>query len=137
MKRVFFILFSLLTLSVSVSAQFISGGTKISFIQKNGDREMSGQTSNTKPGNAPKTRSGIFQPVDAYLCNKEATVCFEAVFSAVTVNVINETTGETVCLKELFSPTEFSIDLSMENDGVYIIEIEFDDILLEGRFVLE
>lgn len=39
MKRVFFILFSLLTLSVSVSAQFISGGTKISFIQKNGDRE--------------------------------------------------------------------------------------------------
>lgn len=85
--------------------------------------------------NTPIKRS-ISQPVYASLYNKVVTVDFQAAFSAVTVNVINETTGETVYSELFINPASFSIDLSGKGTGDYMIEITSDEITLEGHFSL-
>ncbi|EKU91072.1 DUF3244 domain-containing protein [Bacteroides oleiciplenus] len=136
MKKVLFILFSFLSFTISINAQFVSGNTEIMLTQKNGDREIGDKDSEITPEGAPQTRSSVFQPVCAYLYNKVITVDFQAAFSAVTVNVINEATGEAVCSKQLISPTSFSIDLSGKDAGDYMIEIISDKISLEGYFPL-
>lgn len=83
-----------------------------------------------------KLVAAIFQPVCAYLYNKVVTVDFQAVFSAVTVNVINEITGETIYSELFTNPTSFSIDLSGKDAGDYMIELVSDEITLEGYFPL-
>ena len=104
--------------------------------QKDGDRDPSGQVGDTSPEGAPQTRSSVFLPVCAYLYNKVVTVDFQAVFSAATVNVINETTGETVYSELFTNPASFSIDLNGKYAGEYIIEIVSDEMMLEGSFKL-
>ena len=106
------------------------------FVQKSGDRDISDQAESTSPEDAPKTRSVVPQPVYAYLDNGEVTVYFETVFPTVAINVINETTGKTVCSKTLLSPTNFSIDLNGEDSGEYIIEVISDGTSFEGTFSL-
>ena len=136
MKKVLFILFSFLVLAGSVTAQFVSGNTQIMLMQKDGDRDPPGQIGDTSPENAPQTRGVILQPVCASLYNKVVTVDFQTAFSAVTVNVINETTGETVYSELFINPASFSIDLSGKGTGDYMIEITSDEITLEGYFPL-
>ncbi|WP_025831383.1 DUF3244 domain-containing protein [Bacteroides stercorirosoris] len=136
MKKVLFILFSFLVLAGSVNAQFVSGNTQIMLMQKDGDRDPPGQIGDTSPENAPQTRGVILQPVCASLYNKVVTVDFQTAFSAVTVNVINETTGETVYSELFINPASFSIDLSGKGTGDYMIEITSDEITLEGYFPL-
>ena len=72
----------------------------------------------------------------ASLHNKVVTVDFRAAFPAVTVNVINDTTGETVYSELFITPASFSIDLSGKGTGDYMIEITSDEITLEGHFSL-
>lgn len=134
MKKVLIIFFYFLILPIYVNAQFVSGNMKIMLTQKDGDRELGNQSGDTDPETAPKTRSVIFQPVCAYLYNKVVTVDFQAVFSAVTVNVINGTTGETVYSELFTNPTSFAIDLSRKDTGDYMIEIVSDEISFEGYF---
>ena len=129
-----FILFSFLAFAISVNAQFIPGNIEITLTQKDGDRDMSDKSGSISPEDAPKTRSGISQPVCAYLYNKVVTVDFQAAFSAVTVNVLNETTGEIVYSEQLINPAIFSINLN--GTGGYMIEIVSDEISLEGHFFL-
>ena len=117
MKKVLFILFSFLSFALSVNAQFISGSMEIMLTQKDSDREIRGGSSDISPEDAPQTRGVIPQPVCASLYNKVVTVNFQAVFSAVTVNVINETTGETVYSELFINPASFSIDLSGQDTG--------------------
>lgn len=136
MKKVLFILFSFLVLAGSVNAQFVSGNTQIMLMQKDGDRDPPGQIGDTSPENAPQTRGVILQPVCASLYNKVVTVDFQTAFSAVTVNVINDTTGETVYSELFINPASFSIDLSGKVTGDYLIEITSDEITLEGYFPL-
>lgn len=136
MKKVLFILFSFLSFTISINAQFVSGNTEIMLKQKDGDRDPSGQVGDTSPEGAPQTRSSVFLPVCAYLYNKVVTVDFQAVFSAATVNVINETTGETVYSELFTNPASFSIDLNGKYAGEYIIEIVSDEMMLEGSFKL-
>lgn len=62
MKKVSFILLSLLILSISVNAQFAFSSTKIMLTQKDGDRDISGQEGDITPENAPKARSSVSQP---------------------------------------------------------------------------
>ena len=97
---------------------------------------MSDKSGSISPEDAPKTRSGISQPVCAYLYNKVVTVDFQAAFPAVTVNIINETTGETVYSELFINPVSFSIDLNGSSTGNYMIEIVSDEITLEGYFLL-
>ena len=78
----------------------------------------------------------VFFYLCAYLCNKVVTVDFQVAFSAVTVNVINETTGETVYSELFTNPASFSIDLNGRYAGEYIIEIVSDGMMLEGDFKL-
>ena len=127
MKKVLFILFSFLVFAGSANAQFVSGNMEIMLTQKVGD---------ITPENAPQTRSVISQPVYAYLYNKVVIVDFQAAFSAVTVNVINETTGETIYSELFINPASFSIDLSGKDAGDYMIELVSDEITLEGYFPL-
>lgn len=134
MKKVLFILFSFLSFTVSINAQFISGNIEIMLTQKDGDRDPNKSVGDTSPEDAPQTRSSVFQPVYAYLYNKVVTVDFQAAFSAVTVNVLNETTGETVYSEQLINPAIFSINLN--GTGGYMIEIVSDEISLEGHFFL-
>ena len=91
---------------------------------------------NVDPEDMPVTRSPIFLPVYAYLYNKVVTVDFQATFSAVTVNVVSDVTGETVYSELLVNPTNVSIDLNGADSGDYRLEIISDEIALEGYFPL-
>lgn len=91
---------------------------------------------NVDPEDMPVTRSPIFLPVHAYLYNKVVTVDFQATFSAVTVNVVSDVTGETVYSELLVNPTNVSIDLNGADSGDYRLEIISDEIALEGYFPL-
>ena len=124
MKKVLFILFSFLIFVVSVNAQFIFENSVIVLTLKNGDRD------------APQTRSSISQPVYASLYNKVVTIDFQTVFSTVTVNIANKTTGEIVSSELFINPTSFSIDLNGKDTGDYMIEIISNEISLEGHFSL-
>ena len=127
MKKVSFILLSLLILSISVNAQFAFSSTKIMLTQKDGD---------ITPENAPKARSSVSQPICASLYNKVVTIDFQTVFSTVTVNITNETTGEIVSSELFINPTSLSIDLNGKDTGDYMVEIISNEISLEGHFSL-
>ena len=131
MKKVSFILLSLLILSISVNAQFAFSSTKIMLTQKDGDRDISGQEGDITPENAPKARS-----ICASLYNKVVTIDFQTVFSTVTVNTTNETTGEIVSSELFINPTSLSIDLNGKDTGDYMVEIISNEISLEGHFSL-
>ena len=136
MKKVLFILFSFLVFAGSANAQFVSGNMEIMLTQKDGDRDPIEPVGDITLENAPQTRSVISQPVYACLYNKVVIVDFQAAFSAVTVNVINETTGETIYSELFINPASFSIDLSGKDAGDYMIELVSDEITLEGYFPL-
>ncbi|WP_455607551.1 DUF3244 domain-containing protein [Bacteroides sp.] len=88
-------------------------------------------------GNTPIRRSVFFQAIYAYLDNNVMSLNFEESLSTVTISIISETTGDIIYSGNYDNPNSLTIDLSTESSGDYIIEIEFDDILLEGCFVLE
>ncbi|MFR1081587.1 MAG: DUF3244 domain-containing protein [Bacteroides cellulosilyticus] len=64
------------------------------------------------------------------------TIDFQTVFSTVTINITNETTGEIVSSELFINPTSFSIDLNGKDTGDYMIEIISNEISLEGHFSL-
>ncbi|MDE5701544.1 MAG: DUF3244 domain-containing protein [Bacteroides sp.] len=130
MKRLLFILISLLAWGGSVYAQSSNIVMEIALYKdiKNDN--------NVDPEDMPVTRSPIFLPVHAYLYNKVVTVDFQATFSAVTVNVVSDVTGETVYSELLVNPTNVSIDLNGADSGDYRLEIISDEIALEGYFPL-
>lgn len=136
MKKVLFILFSFLAFGISVNAESVFGKSVIVLTQKNGDREPSEQVGDTSPEDAPKVRSTTSQPVCASLYNKVVTIDFQTVFSTVTANITNETTGEIISSELFINPTSFSIDLYEKDTGDYMIEIISNEILLEGHFSL-
>ena len=88
-------------------------------------------------GNTTIRRSVFFQAIYAYLDNNVMSLNFEESLSTVTISIISETTGDIIYSGNYDNPNSLTIDLSTESSGDYIIEIEFDDILLEGCFVLE
>lgn len=130
MKRLLFILISLLAWGGSVYAQSSNIVMEIALYKdiKNDN--------NVDPEDMPVTRSPIFLPVYAYLYNKVVSVDFQATFSAVTVNVVSDVTGETVYSELLVNPTNVSIDLNGADSGDYRLEIISDEIALEGYFPL-
>lgn len=136
MKKVLFILFLFLVFAGSANAQFVFGSTTIMLTQKDGDRDPIEPVGDITPENVPKTRGIISQPVCASLYNKVVTVDFQAAFSAVTVNVINETTGETVYSEVCLNPLSLFIDLNNQISDEYFIEVILNEISLQGEFTL-
>lgn len=104
------------------------------------DKEDTGreilEDTNIQPGGGPQARGVVMQPVYAYLYNNVVSIDFTEAFSAATVTIINETTGETVYSETSSNPVNLNIDLSGESNGCYTIEIETDDTYLQGSFSL-
>lgn len=85
----------------------------------------------------PKQARSVSIPTAyAYLCNNIVSINFSETFSSATISITNETTGETVFSETCSNPVSFSIDLSNEEIGGYIINIKADDIILKGQFFL-
>ncbi|WP_349844809.1 DUF3244 domain-containing protein [Bacteroides cellulosilyticus] len=78
-----------------------------------------------------------FQPIYAWLYNNVISLDFEDLLPTITISIINETTGVTIYLENYNNLNSIIIDLSTEKSGYYLIRIEYDDIILEGNFVLE
>lgn len=86
--------------------------------------------------NAPVARSIIFQPAYAYLCDKVVSVAFEEALSSVTINIVNEQSGETVYSQNYMNPVDLNIDLSNAIAGEYRIDIVAEEVSLQGIFSL-
>lgn len=130
MKKLLFILISFFAWGVSTYAQGFIQGLEITLhkdIKKNND---------TSQEDGPKIRSLIPQPAHAYLYNKVISASFEEVIPKVTIKIIKEATGETVYSQEYMNPATVSVDLSLQNSGIYYIEIVSDEVYLEGEFML-
>lgn len=118
--------------NTNMYAQSFCNGQEI-YLQDSKNKKPKDWTGN----GTPIRRSISFQPVHAYLYNNIINFDFEGVLSSVAISVINEITGESIYSGNYNSPNSIIIDLSAENDGCYLIRIEYDDILLAGHFVLE
>ena len=88
-------------------------------------------------GDLPIRRSISFQPIYAWLYNNVISLDFEDLLPTITISIINETTGVSIYLENYNNLNSIIIDLSTEKSGYYLIRIEYDDIILEGNFVLE
>lgn len=118
--------------STNIYAQSFCNGQEI-YLQDSKNKKPKDWTGN----GAPIRRSISFQPIHVYLYNNIISFDLKGALSSVAISVINEITGESIYLENYNSPNSIIIDLSAENGGCYLIRIEYDDILLEGHFVLE
>lgn len=135
MKQLLFILMLLIISRVDINAQASSNSyTIIELNQNDNERELPEDGNET--ANSPRVRSIILQPAYAYLYNNVVSIIFEESFSVATITIVNEATGETVYSENYNSPTSLNIDLSGKGNGRYLLEIEADDIYLEGQFSL-
>lgn len=129
MKKLLFILISILVCGTSVYAKN-DKGAEISLYKD----DIKGHQ--VDPEDMPQTRSIIFQPAYAYLCDKVVSVVFEETLSSVTINVVNEQSGETVYSQNYMNPVDLTIDLNDAGAGEYRIDIIADEVSLQGLFSL-
>ena len=87
----------------------------------------------------PKTKKELLRHNrnNSSLYNNVISLDFEDLLPTITISIINETTGVTIYLENYNNLNSIIIDLSTEKSGYYLIRIEYDDIILEGNFVLE
>ena len=134
LKALIFILFFCNGLSTSTARECQTNAETIvltSYPIKPKDR-----TGSTSEEGLPIKRS-IQRPIaDAYLYNNVVNVSFNENIESATITITNETTGETVYSETCSNPVTLNIDLNGEKSGEYSIEIETDDIFLEGYFNL-
>lgn len=133
MRRLLFILLTIFSLgNIAVHAEKVNDCIKIVLQQ-------------TVPGDyippinkegGPVVRSIYMPIVDAYLYNNVVNVSFNENIESATITITNEATGETVYSETCSNPVTLNIDLNGEKSGEYSIEIETDDIFLEGYFNL-
>lgn len=135
MKRILFLMMLLLAGSeVAVNAGELNSYRKISL--NSAGRDIIGKSTDIDPENTPITRGIIHQPVYAYIYNSMVSLTFEDAFSSATVTVIDDATGETVYSETYSNPSSLNIDLNRESRGNYLLEIETEDLFLEGYFNL-
>lgn len=84
----------------------------------------------------PIARSINIQIAYAYIYNNVISINFNEDIEVATVTITNEATGEMVYSETCNNQVNLEIDLSNENGGSYIIEIETDDTFLTGNFSL-
>lgn len=116
----------------AISAKSSSQNTPILLCQDD-EREILRESNGE---NVPVVRSIIFQPAYAYLCDKVVSVVFEETLSSVTINVVNEQSGETVYSQNYMNPVDLTIDLNDAGAGEYRIDIIADEVSLQGLFSL-
>lgn len=140
MKQILFfiLLFAWAGSKVTINAEEANTHKEIilTVVQDSDEREIKGKQSETTSGDVPISRSIIHQPVYAYIYNKIISIDFNATIENATVTITRTATGETVHTEAYSNPTTLCIDLSGENSGSYLIEIEADGTLLTGEFSL-
>lgn len=90
----------------------------------------------TTKGDTPNTRSIPIQVAYAYIYNNVISIYFEEIPVTSTINITNESNGQTVYTEIYSSPTNLNIDMNGENSGNYQIRIETETLFLEGSFSL-
>lgn len=135
MKQLLFILLMLCANATLLKAESFSEFKEITLhVYADDDREIKDKDSDTPE--PTQTRGLIIQPVYAYLYNNVISIDFRDTFTTVTVNIINEATGETVYSETCSNPASLIIDWSNKVSADYIIKIETDDTYWEGCFSL-
>lgn len=132
MKKLILILLLFFIGNSVINAKASDQYTPIALCQKDNDREIIREANGE---DVPISRS-IFQPAYAYLCDKAVSVTFEETLSSVTINIVNEQSGETVYSQSYMNPVDLNIDLSNAGAGEYRIDIVADEISLQGFFSL-
>lgn len=103
--------------------------------------QLESQATKTRNGTSseervPIKRSIQLQPAYAYLYNNAVNIDFSETFSTVIISITNEASGDIIYSETCNNPASLSIDLNGESNGNYLIEIEAEDIYLEGSFSL-
>lgn len=130
MKKLLFILAIILASSSAITnAQKESFMYTATFLQQE-RKEIILKDKNTG------TRSTPFQIACAYIDNNVISMNFAEAFSAVTITLTNETTGECIYAESYSNPINLNIDMNGESSGNYILRIESDTTYLEGFFTL-
>lgn len=135
MKQLLFILLMLCTNVTLLKAESFSEFKEITlYVYADNDREIKDKDSDTPE--PTQTRGLIIQPVYAYLYYNVISIDFSETFTTVTVNIINQTTGEAVYSETCSNPGSLIIDWDNKVSADYIIKIETDGIYWEGCFFL-
>ena len=134
MKQLLFILLMLCANVILLKAESFSEFEVIT-LQVCADDDRGIKTKGTSQ-HIPQTRSLITQPVYASLYNNVISIDFSETFTTVTVNIINQTTGEAVYSETCSNPESLIIDWDNKVSADYIIKIETDGIYWEGCFFL-
>lgn len=111
--------------------------------EQNSGKEIQLESQATKTRNGTTSDEGVpikrsiqLQPAYAYLYNNVVNIDFSETFSTVIISITNEASGEIIYSETCSNPASLSIDLNDESNGNYLIEIEAEDIYLEGSFSL-
>lgn len=128
MKKLLFALFVLVAItgSISMHAQSFSMAAEE-------EREIPLVPVGSKEG-GPTARSIISLPANAFINSNVLSIVFNEDIPSVRVSVTNASTGAKVYSETHFSPELITIDLSSEDAGEFILEIESVSISLSGDF---
>ena len=135
MKKLLFVLLTIISFSNVLYAAKENNPVEIVLQQADDDDDKLKELID-KEGQSPIRRSIQRQIAYAYIYNKIVSIDFNATIENATVTITHTATGETVHTEAFSNPTTLCIDLSGENSGSYLIEIEADGTLLTGEFSL-
>lgn len=96
-------------------------------------KDSSGSTSEE---GLPIKRSIQRAMAEAYLYDNILNINFNEMIEAINVTITNEITGATIYAEVHNNPTTINIELSNEDKGNYIIEIDSKDFITIGHFSL-
>lgn len=128
---ILFFLF-LCSINLSLYSQEYNKGKEIQL----GNQATKTRNGTTSEERVPIKRCIQLQPAYAYLYNNVVNIDFSETFSTVIISITNEASGEIIYSETCSNPASLSIDLNGESNGNYLIEIEAEDIYLEGSFSL-
>lgn len=131
MKRLLLILLTILSLgNIVIYAEGMNNRIEIVFQQI--DSKDINMPFNKDKG--PISRSINIPIAYAYIYNNVISINFNEDIEVSTVTITNEATGEIVYSETCSNQANLEIDLSNENGGSYIIEIEGSEYILKGHF---
>lgn len=141
MKRILYlttlaVLFIIISTTTLSAKELFNDSREITLNESKDETRHIGKEKDVEPDEAVTPRCSILQLAYAYLSNNIVSIDFNGFTETATVTITNESTGETVYSETCSNPVTLYIDLNGEKSGEYSIEIETDDIFLEGYFNL-
>lgn len=131
MKRLLLILLTIFSLgNIVIYAEGMNNRIEI-VLQQTRSEELEVPFNKDK---GPIVRSINVAIAYAYIYNNVISINFNEDIEVATVTITNEATGEMVYSETYNNQVNLEIDLSNENGGSYIIEIEGSEYILKGHF---